>query len=93
LSVLKRFGERWTFGASVTVFICIVAFFAFAFSLIAAGIMMEILQLIFGEFSEQGWENAIISTLFILGPFFVAWGMEHAPTPDYEIKHDLSEMA
>jgi hypothetical protein len=74
------------------VFICIVVFFAFAFSLIAAGIVMEILQLILGEFSEQAWEDAIIPTLLILGPFFVAWGMEHAPTPDYEIKHDVSEL-
>jgi hypothetical protein len=42
--VLKRFSERWAFGASISVFICIVVFFAFAFSLIAAGIVMEILQ-------------------------------------------------
>lgn len=90
--MLKRFGERWAFGASMTVFICIVAFFAFAFSLVAAGPVMEALQPFLGEFSEQGWENSVIPTGLILGPFFIGWGMEHSPTPDYEIKRDLSDL-
>lgn len=88
--MLKQFGERWAFGASMGVFVCIVLFFAFAFSLIAAGLLMEILQLFLGEFSEQGWENAILPTVVVLGPFFLGWGMQHAPMPDYDLKGDLS---